>query len=63
VTPTEAAELIRTHKLVCRRCHRECEPWPLHRAARCSPAHWALCIAPAEDCDVVAASMLTDVAA
>lgn len=39
-------------KLRCRRCHRECNPWPLQRSARCAPRDWVMCIAPIEDCEV-----------
>jgi hypothetical protein len=63
MTNEEAAELVRSssalltsipgHKLVCRRCKRDCNPWPLARSARCSPKYWVTCIAPIEDCNIV----------
>lgn len=39
--------------LICKRCGRVCEPWPLQRAARCAPSDWVQCIAPLEDCAIV----------
>lgn len=39
--------------LRCKRCGRECHPWPLKRSAICAPKNWANCIAPIEYCEVV----------
>lgn len=46
--------------MICKRCRRRCEPWPLSRSARCAPKDWAMCISPTEDCEPIASQEAFD---
>ena len=40
--------------IVCERCGRNKEPWPLKRPGNCSPKHWVNCIAPYTESELLA---------
>lgn len=35
---------VDTTDVICRKCGRKQDPWPLNRPNLCSPSDWAVCI-------------------
>ncbi len=46
LAPESPTVLAKASGVVCPRCKREIDPWPLQRGDRCSPKHWKYCIRP-----------------